>query len=65
MKRTERRSPWLLAWHERPLRTRKMRTTEERTRKAKEAGDWWLASKLKRLLRKAWWGYKRIKNRKK
>jgi len=42
-----------------------MRKTEEQILKAKEAGDWWLVSRLRFLLRKAWWGYKRIKNRNK
>lgn len=63
MKRTERRSPWLLSWQERPLRTRKIRKTEHEIQEAKDAGDWTLVSRLKYLLRKAWWGYKRIKNK--
>ena len=63
MPRKEKRSPWLLAWHERPLRNRKIRKTEKQIQDAKDIGNWTLASRLKSLLRKAWWGYKRITNK--
>lgn len=64
MNRKERRPPWLLAWNQRPLRTRKIKKTENQIEKAKKEGNWSEAIKLKNLLRKVWWGYKRIKNKK-
>jgi hypothetical protein len=63
MKRTERRSPWLLSWNQRPHKTRKIRKTERQIQDAKDAENWKLVSRLKYLLRKAWWGYKKIKNK--
>lgn len=63
MKRTEIRSPWLLTWNQRSLKTRKIRKTEQQIQDAKDKGDWILVSKLKYILRKAWWGYKKIKNK--
>lgn len=63
MERKEKRSPWLLSWHERPLRNKKTRKTEQQIQDAKDAGNWTLVSRLKYLLRKTWWGYKKIKNK--
>jgi len=63
MSRNDRRSPWLLAWHQRPHKNRKIRKTEQQIQDAKDVGDWILVSRLKYLLRKVWWGYKRIKNK--
>lgn len=63
MTRKDRKLPWLLTWRQRSLRTRKMKRTEEEILTAKKEGNWTKAIKLKHLLRKVWWGYKRIKNK--
>lgn len=61
MTRKDKRSPWLLAWNERPYKSRKVKKTEQEILEAKGQGDWFKVAKLKNLLRKVWWGYKRVK----
>jgi hypothetical protein len=40
-----------------------MLKTENEIQEAKQNGDWKLVTRLKYLLRNAWWGHKRIKNK--
>jgi len=61
MSRNDKRSPWLLGFKERPHKCRKIKKTEEEILQAKNEGDWFRVAKLKNLLRKVWWGYKRVK----
>ena len=63
--RKDRSVPWILRYRERKLLSAKMRKTEEQIQKAKEEKDWGLVIRLKYLLRKSWWGYKRITRKRK
>ena len=63
MNRKDRRSPWLLSCNERFLRNGKTKKTEAQILEAKRQGNWSEAIKLKHLLRKVWWGYKKIINK--
>jgi hypothetical protein len=61
--RNDRSVPWILKYRQRKLRSRKMLKTENEIQEAKQNGDWKLVTRLKYLLRNAWWGHKRIKNK--
>jgi hypothetical protein len=61
MSRKDRKPPWIIAWNMRPYKCRKIKKTEEEILEAKNNGDWLKVIKLKNLLRKVWWGYKRLK----
>jgi hypothetical protein len=63
MNRKDRRVPWLLSWRQRAYKSVKIRKTENEILNAKKSGDWLQVIKLKNLLRKVWWGYKRIKDK--
>ena len=45
----------------RPHKSRKIKKTEVEILEAKNKGDWSKVIKLKKLLRKVWWGYKKLK----
>ena len=61
--RKDRSVPWILRYRQRKFRSRKMLKTENEIQEAKQNGDWKLVTRLKCLLRNAWWGYKKIKNK--
>ena len=61
--RSDRSVPWIIRYRQRKFRSRKMLKTENQIQEAKQAGDWKLVTRLKYLLRNAWWGYKKIKNK--
>lgn len=61
--RSNRSVPWIIRYRQRKFRSRKMLKTENQIQEAKQAGDWKLVTRLKYLLRNAWWGYKRIQNK--
>ena len=60
--RKDRSVPWILKYRQRKYRSGKMRKTESEIQSAKNRGDWGLVIRLKYLLRKTWWGYKKIIN---
>ncbi len=61
MSREKNRSvPWILKYKEQKLKSGKIRKTENQIQEAKDNQDWGLVIRLKYLLRKSWWGYKKI-----
>tara|TARA_B100000212_G_scaffold341984_1_gene326989 strand:- start:17725 stop:17925 length:201 start_codon:yes stop_codon:yes gene_type:complete len=61
--RKDRSVPWILRYRERKDLSKKIRKTEAAVKKAKAEQDWGLVMRLKYLLRKSWWGYKKIKSK--
>ena len=63
MTRQDRKIPWILSYNQRKLTSRKFRKTEEEIQKAKDEKRWTDCIRLKSLLRRAWWGIKRYKDK--
>ncbi len=63
MNRKERKSPWILPYRLRKSVSKKFRDTEKKIKQCKAIGNWDCVKRLKYILRNAWWGIKRYKNK--
>lgn len=54
---------WILSFHQRKLLSRKFKKTQDEIQFCKDNGDWDCVMYLQSLLRRAWWGIKRYKNK--
>jgi len=51
--------PYIVPYKNRKNLCRKVRDTEKEIQRLKDEGEWKEASRLRYVLRNAWWGYKR------
>lgn len=54
---------WILSYEKRKYVSLKYKNTEKEINESKLKGDWDKVKRLKSLLRRAWWGTKRYKDK--
>jgi hypothetical protein len=59
----DRKPWWILSIRQRKLLSRKFKSTETAIQDCKDKGDWACVRRLRSLLRRAWWGIKRYKDK--
>ena len=59
--RTNKRTPWVLPYTFKKHTSKKFRDTLKQIKKCRTQRDWNCVVRLKRVLMKTWWGFKRYR----
>ena len=61
--RKDRKPSWILSVNQRKYLSRKFKKVQAEIKECKSIGDWECVCRLSSLLRNAWWGIKRYKDK--